>query len=628
MLVIVLIVYLAGCSTKNKIPTAQFTITPGSGRAPLSVSLDASASSDSDGEISSYRWDFGNGDSKEGKTAEYVFTQAGEYKATLTITDDDGGEHSTDKTVTVAKNSVPVANSQKLTTKQNISIDIVLTASDLEGDSLVYTIKDDPKDGVLTGKAPNINYQSSSDFVGIDQFIFRVNDGYDESSLATVDITVTDALEPNDNANQATDITFDSVIRSFVNPLDDIDWFNFNLEEDSIVRVNVRTKDIGSNLPLSFKLLDEDKNEVVEKDTQEDVLQTSLTVGSYYVVIWNSTQGNIFENDLTQLASSDQFYDIEVTIISLASNPPVAKSQEVATKEDVPLEIALAGSDADGDELTYMVVSKPNKGKLTGSAPDLTYTPDANVNGKDSFAFKVNDSFADSSPANVDITITPVNDVPVAEPQNVTGKENTEVSVVLKGTDIDDDKLSYLLDSQPRNGQIAGVPPDITYIPNKDFNGEDKFSFIVSDGELNSSVSTVSITVISVDTPAIFPIESTCAGKAVGETCTVTVALRENAASYKGFGFKITSTPDNFLLKDDITIGELPKDCFVAAIPPDNAVIGICQSGQEFTGNGTLVTLTFECKAASISTFTINNPKATAIDNQTISLLGDSLVVN
>ena len=65
------------------------------------------------------------------------------------------------------------------------------------------------------------------------------------------------------------------------------------------------------------------------------------------------------------------------------------------------LRIVLRGTDPDGTSLTYTLLSTPSHGTLFGAAPTLTYTPDANYNGSDSFTFKVNDGQVDSNVATV-----------------------------------------------------------------------------------------------------------------------------------------------------------------------------------------------------------------------------------
>ena len=89
---------------------------------------------------------------------------------------------------------------------------------------------------------------------------------------------------------------------------------------------------------------------------------------------------------------------------------PVATAQAVTTAEDTPVALTLAGTDADGDALTYTVVTPPTHGTLSGTAPTLTYTPAANYHGPDAFTFTAHDGTVDSAPATVAMTVTPVDD--------------------------------------------------------------------------------------------------------------------------------------------------------------------------------------------------------------------------
>src|SRR5439155_704471 len=98
---------------------------------------------------------------------------------------------------------------------------------------------------------------------------------------------------------------------------------------------------------------------------------------------------------------------VSITVTPV-NDPPVANNQSVTTPEDTPKTITLTGSDLDGDSLTFSIVTQPAHGTLSGTAPNLTYTPATNYIGPDSFTFKVNDGKVDSAVATVSITVTPV----------------------------------------------------------------------------------------------------------------------------------------------------------------------------------------------------------------------------
>jgi len=110
--------------------------------------------------------------------------------------------------------------------------------------------------------------------------------------------------------------------------------------------------------------------------------------------------------------------------VTVPNHAPVAEAQSPSTNEDTALPLTLTGTDADGDALTFMIVSGPANGALgsfsglncsgnpSTCTVNVTYTPSADYNGSDSFTFKVNDGTADSNTATVSITVNAVNDTP------------------------------------------------------------------------------------------------------------------------------------------------------------------------------------------------------------------------
>ena len=133
---------------------------------------------------------------------------------------------------------------------------------------------------------------------------------------------------------------------------------------------------------------------------------------------------------------------ISITINSV-NDVPVANADAITTDEDTPAPIALTGSDADNDLLTFVVVDNPAHGSLSGTPPNLTYSPDLNYHGPDSFTFKANDGTVDSPTATISITVNSVNDAPVANAGSATTNEDTPVPITLTGSDIDNDPLTF-----------------------------------------------------------------------------------------------------------------------------------------------------------------------------------------
>ncbi|PYL00878.1 MAG: hypothetical protein DME19_03555 [Verrucomicrobia bacterium] len=210
----------------------------------------------------------------------------------------------------------------------------------------------------------------------------------------------------------------------------------------------------------------------------------------------------------------DPFDDGAAYVFASAANTaPVANSQSVRIDEDTAASITLSARDAEGDALTYSVLSPPAKGTLSGAAPDLIYTPNPNENGADSFTFKANDGALDSAVATVSITITPVNDRPSANSRTVMTAEDTALSIALTGNDGDAEVaqvLTFAILGGPGHGTLTDFNPNtgaVIYRPDPNYNGPDSFTFNVTDDgtaggpALTSGSATMSLVVTPVNDP-------------------------------------------------------------------------------------------------------------------------------
>jgi hypothetical protein len=149
----------------------------------------------------------------------------------------------------------------------------------------------------------------------------------------------------------------------------------------------------------------------------------------------------------------------------------------------------------------FHVVDPPRHGTLSGTNESLVYTPDSNYAGEDHFTFISDDGEADSTPATVAITVTPVNDAPVADPQELEMLANTALPIELTGSDPDGDALSFEIIQQPSHGALTGSGASLVYTPVSNYRGPDQFEFSVSDGQLTSPPAPVSINVIRPNRP-------------------------------------------------------------------------------------------------------------------------------
>ena len=127
---------------------------------------------------------------------------------------------------------------------------------------------------------------------------------------------------------------------------------------------------------------------------------------------FNGADSFTFKVNDGQLDSDPATVEIDVVAVD---DPPTADPQSVATSVNTALAITLTGGDPDGTSPTLAVATGPANGSLSGTAPNLTYTPNLDFDGVDSFTFTANDGTTTSAPATVDITVTPLNQAPVAD---------------------------------------------------------------------------------------------------------------------------------------------------------------------------------------------------------------------
>ncbi len=173
----------------NQAPTASVSATPISGYAPLLVSFDGSTSSDSDGSITSYSWNYGDGKTGTGAMVVHTFQTAGTYTVRLTVTDNYGGTGTATKTITVYANQAPTASisASVLSGDAPLAVNFDGSASrDSDGTiaSYAWNFGDG---GVASGRTASHTFRSAGTY----SVTLRVTDDRGATALATKTVTVT-----------------------------------------------------------------------------------------------------------------------------------------------------------------------------------------------------------------------------------------------------------------------------------------------------------------------------------------------------------------------------------------------------------------------------------------------------
>ena len=200
-----------------------------------------------------------------------------------------------------------------------------------------------------------------------------------------------------------------------------------------------------------------------------------------------------------------------------ANAAPVCTNGSATTPEDTAVAANLNCTDADGNPLTYTIVSGPTSGVLSGSGASRTYTPNANFNGTDSFTFKANDGTVDSNVATFNLTITEVNDAPTAVADSKSVAEDGVLTFAASTLTTNDSRgpanesgqtltVTAVSSTASTHGSVSLSAGTVTYTPDADYNGAASFSYTVQDnGTTNgaadpkTATGTVNITVTEVN---------------------------------------------------------------------------------------------------------------------------------
>jgi VCBS repeat-containing protein len=399
-------------------------------------------------------------------------------------------------------NTAPVAQAQSVTTAEDTAKEITLTATDAENNPLTYAIVATPTHGTLGSISSNrVTYTPAANYNGPDSFTFRASDGSLTSSNATVSITVTPVNDAPVAQPQGVSTAQDMA------------------KEITLVAID------PENDPLTYAVA-------------TGPLHGSLSVVSSNSVTYTPALNYSGPDSFTFQASDASLTSMPATVsinVSFVNTPPVAQTQSVTTAEETAKVITLVATDVETNALTYAVVTGPTYGTLSViSSNRVTYTPATNYNGLDSFTFKANDGQADSAPATVSITVTPVNDAPVAQVQSVTTPEDTATEIALVATDVDNNPLTYTIVTNPTHGTLSAISSNVvTYTPAPNYNGPDSFTFKGNDGLLNSTPATVSITVTPVNDAPVAQPQSVVTAEDTAKVITlVATDVETNALAY------------------------------------------------------------------------------------------------
>jgi VCBS repeat-containing protein len=409
----------------------------------------------------------------------------------------DGHSDSASATVSITVNAVndaPVASNVTTSTDEDTAKAVTLTSTDPDNTTPTFSVVTGPAHGSLgTIGTPScgsgtctasVTYTPDLNYNGPDSFTYKTNDGTADSNTATVSITV-------------------------------------NAVNDAPV-ANPDSYSTGEDTPLNVAAPGVLGNDT---DVEGSPLTAVLVSGPAHAQSFTLNADGSFAYDPTANyngpdsfsykandGTADSSGAVVAVTINAVNDAPTTENVTESTNEDTAKAITLTGHDVDADTLSFAIGTTPTHGSLgtigsvtCGSGTctaSVTYTPDLNYNGVDSFTYKANDGSADSSFATVTITIAPVNDAPVANNDSSSTDEDTPLNVGAPGvlgndTDTESSPLTAVLVTGPTHAASFTLNSDgsFDYTPTANYSGPDSFTYKANDGSADSNAATVSLTV-------------------------------------------------------------------------------------------------------------------------------------
>ncbi|GAB5406818.1 MAG: hypothetical protein Aurels2KO_50490 [Aureliella sp.] len=336
---------------------------------------------------------------------------------------------------------------------QAVTIDVLANDSDPEGDALSIASVTQPTSGsaaILNGR---VQYTPNANFNGSDSFTYTVVDPSGNSATASVMVNIT--------------------------PVNDAPIGG----DDSVTTLE--------DTPVTFSVLGNDSDidgDVLSVSSATDGTNGTVTINADDTLTYTPAAG-YFGNDQFTYTISDGNGGSDTASVLVTveeqNDSPVAVGDSASTDEDLTLliDVLANDSDPDGDTLSLQSVSAPTSGSAAIVNGKIEYTPAADFGGSDSFAYTIVDTAGNTATATVDVTVTPVNDAPVASGESYSHDQDSTLTIDAPGVlvndlDIDGDALTASLIAGPDSGSLTlNADGSFAFTPDAGFVGSDSFRY-------------------------------------------------------------------------------------------------------------------------------------------------------
>lgn len=395
----------------------------------------------------------------------------GEDQLIIMGTDSSGLSNTGIVTLVVTKvNDLPKALGDNRQAAEDTPLVVDVLANDTDVDNDVLTLLDvgDATNGTVNIVDGKVNYQPNPNFTGNDSFTYTVGDGSGQVS-AIVNVQI----EPVQDS-----------------PVTSPDTATVNEDDSVVVNVLANDTDVDGD-PLQVIEVFEVNGGTVEIINEGAALRFTPLANA---------------NGTAQFAyrASDR-NSTAVGRVTVQINPvpdaPQAVEDVVATQDDraIVIEPLANDVDIDGDALNLVELATLPASGVAELLADNTvrYTPNINSNGSDTFTYRLEDATGLSSEGQITVNVTAFNDLPVAQPDEVTGAEDSPLllDVLANDSDPDGNALAITRVSATDKGIITFEGAVLRFVPNANFTGVVEVTYDVSDGSnVASSVAKFIIT--------------------------------------------------------------------------------------------------------------------------------------
>ncbi|MEA5501922.1 Ig-like domain-containing protein, partial [Halotia wernerae UHCC 0503] len=456
----------------------------------------------------------------------YTYTPAANFNGndsfTYTASDGKGGTVTGTITVSISPtNDAPTTSGAIVSGQEDGSVAGRVTGHDVDGDTLTFGLASNggPAHGAVTFNPDGtFVYTPAANYNGTDSFTYTVSDGKGGTATGTVSVNVAAVNDAPTTANSTA-----------------------QTDEDQPLFGRVSAHDVDGDA-LSFAL--------AANGAPAHGTVTLNADGTYaYTPAANYHGTDSFTYSVSDGNGGTTTGTVTISVASV-NDAPVTQATTANGLEDAP---AITGhvvaSDVDGDALSFALASDgaPAYGTVTLN-PDgsFSYTPAANFNGSDSFAYEVSDGNGGVTRGVVNVMVAAVNDSPTAPTQTMLqGTEDIVMSGTLPGSDVDGDNLTFALVGAPPAGFTLNPDGTYQYTPAANANGPVAyFDYTVTDPSGVSVQSRVYISLTPVNDAPWFNDKSITIAEGSGSAGvlqfgdvdgdTVTIAIAQDGAPRNG----------------------------------------------------------------------------------------------